>query len=572
MSKKRNTGVPGTGQSDIVELENSTTPVDNASSSPGPIAPVFPDTSKVNLLSQIGKSRNPNSGNDVMNLINVDDFKFQGSPGAQDSSTYYPSQTLSPARIDQQAGRYFASLPLKQGGQVLYPMGLADARRKALEEAAYKNEILNQKKQGESKSFFDQYKMLQGLPAYQDKLDNYFQTEIIDGIFNKAFDKYGKYAVNKLSDPSTPEYQDLVMKYHQYETLTNATKTLDASVTDALKRKKDGETLSQEQEGLISDYYKGNLIYNDKGQVDFSKLLTSPGALKLYDTGWSRMKDLQPFINKDAETIYEKGIDVVGPDGKTKHLTGENGVEFINAVKKNGPPEEKLDQYAQYMADDPNLNQPGLQGAARKDYWKQFVKNNWGNTIEKQLYQIKASGGKGKGAGAHSATDLTWIVDSGYNTLMKTEGKEHVSANGNKYWSNTPAYNFQVNTGNINGEPQYKTIDEIVIMDNGDKFYTLKEEKDPKTGRAPINHPFTNYWNEIIVPTVNKAYGTGASEKLEKLKDYAVTQGNDIADVVGVPYLKKNVGAGGAGPKEGDEQAVQGGTAIYKNGKWVMKQ
>ena len=569
MAKKRNNSIPiGGGDTDIVELENSNSYPADGTSGKGPVVPNnngVLDISKSKLLSQIGRNRTPADGEDPMNLINVEDFQFQGNPAAQDPSTYYPSQSLSPAKIDQQPGRYFASMPLKQGGQVLYPMGLADARKNAIENAAYKNEVLAQKKKNSESTFFDKYKMLQGLPAYQDKLDNYFQTEIIDGVFNKAFDKYGKYAVNRLSDPSTPEYQELIMKYHQYETLTNASKTLDGAVQDALKRKKDGETLSQDQEKLIGDYYQGNLIYNDKGDLDFNKLLTAPGALKLYDTGWSRMKDLQPFIDDDMNSYYEKGIDIVGADGKTKHVDADGSVEFYNLVKEKGLPPEKIDQYAQYLAADPNLSQPGLTGAARIEYWKKFVQNNAGRSIEQSLTQVKQPGkGKGNGAGGNKAGDLTWIIDDVYNSLTKQSGEEQANTFGQKNWVSTPLHDFEMFTGkDDNGKDKFDYIDKFIQTADGKKFYTLKGDAEGQSA-----HPYDNLWNEVLVPSVNKKYGAGAVAILEKFKDHAIEAEKEhpgLTKLLGIPVLK-------TAWKEGDEQAVQGGTAVYKDGKWVMKQ
>ncbi len=194
------------------------------------------------------------------------------------------------------------------------------------------------------------------------------------------------------------------------------------------------------------------------------------------------------------------------------------------------------------------------------------IKKMWGQTIKYNIEKISQEN-KDSGAG-NTNKDLSWVVDAGHNIL----NKQNLTREQGDQFDGTDAYNgLKINKGNDSeGKPQYVTIGRVYVKPDGTIWYATKEQTTSTNNVAVKDlHQIDSIWGDIIEPAAIGTFGTGSSEKLEKLKDYAVQHG--VADELGVPYIPDNSQKQPQAPAQEETKIIGDKTYIKKNGQWYQK-
>lgn len=235
--------------------------------------------------------------NDPMNHISASDYsEITDETGSLRNETYFPGMEASPVNLQFQPGRYFAALPVVSGGQAIYPYGVRDARRKAIEQAAYRSQLEMDKKK---KSVMNAFKMLKGEPQYQALLNDHYKREIFSQI-DETFKKHGKNGASKLNDMSDPDTEALMEKYLEYESFTTGINEIKGTMTELIKEQSKGYVPSAKTWELINKYYDGKMTVDD--------FKTMPQQLRSYQTLDKWVHDNRAVITKAVQTYYENGI------------------------------------------------------------------------------------------------------------------------------------------------------------------------------------------------------------------------------------------------------------------------
>jgi hypothetical protein len=310
--------------------------------------------------------------NDPMNHISASDYsEITDETGALRNETYFPGMEASPVNLQFQPGRYFAALPVVSGGQAIYPYGVRDARRKAIEQAAYRSQLEMDKKK---KSVMNAFKMLKGEPQYQALLNDHYKREIFSQI-DETFKKHGKNGASKLNDMSDPDTEALMEKYLEYESFTTGINEIKGTMTELIKEQSKGYVPSAKTWTLINKYYDGKMTVDD--------FKTMPQQLRSYQTLDKWVHDNRAVITKAVQTYYENGIPVKGKDGKETVLTSKAGSAFINEVKKQFLSGEQLDGIVKTIRYSGSID-PDTSDATIKEYLKSVMPEE----LEYNFHQI----------------------------------------------------------------------------------------------------------------------------------------------------------------------------------------
>lgn len=195
--------------------------------------------------------------------------------GLQD---YYPDIN-TPLQVGTYSGSIVGSNPIFVAGGGYFPMGIVDARKRALERAAS-----NRVKQGEK---IKELMLVPSAEQYQDKMH-----DIGLGIFNK-YGEASNWDYNKLMDMSTPEGRAFNAEYQQYRGNAKRTIKIQKQYDKVLKNWEDGFHVPDHVLKTMEDWNSGMW---EEGMVNDPKLLS-----KL-------QKEMTSYNNvvKDAELIAGK--------------------------------------------------------------------------------------------------------------------------------------------------------------------------------------------------------------------------------------------------------------------------
>ncbi len=308
----------------------------------------------------------------------TDNYKYASTdavsavPDAQNLSTYFPSAVLQQPRMQTMPGRYFGALPVFSGGEFLYPQGVEDARRKAIEDAAFKQAAQLDAKQ---KALNDKFNYLQTNPAYATKLnEEYF------GDFHKSFEDVfntlgRKRAVETLNDPANPITNQLMKKYATYATHINAVKQYEQGVNEAEARVAKGEVLDPATQHLVDQFKSGQMSQQDMA-VGSAYL---PTFLTLADR--AKDIDLTAQIGRQIDDYYMNGL----PDENGKLLKSTDK-EFVGELTKKFLTPEALNTWTDLFMRDPRLSKQYKNPQIIQDYLRSRLPTEVASTVNKKFY------------------------------------------------------------------------------------------------------------------------------------------------------------------------------------------
>lgn len=331
-----------------------------------------PQPVSIPVLSEEPTGKTPDQKK-VSSLLYGDDNKMVADTNPEDS-------LITPVTYQQTAAQSQGHTSVFLGGQVAAPYQLVNK---------YANIAIDKRKNADQ-TMWANFKQLEGKPAWQDNLNDYYTNNIFQGV-NDLKSEYGEEkATMMLNDPSSPERQDLMNKYTKYSALVTASKQMDEAFKDIQTQLGAGKVLPASVMELYNQYSQG---FPGMSEEDaFAKLVALPGQLMTYTTltdaaAGSVIKDK---ISKEVQDVMFNGLDVTNPDGTITHLTENDGDKFFEEVTKNFNTQKTIDDVTEMIQYDDKLN-PDYK--LNTNYIKQYVTDMIPDMVQEQLHIANSTKG-----------------------------------------------------------------------------------------------------------------------------------------------------------------------------------
>lgn len=488
---------------------------------------------------------------------------------------FYPSRN-QPLKVGESPSRYFGGgIPIFVGEGSVFPSAVVAKRQRAMDQAALNAKLYNQKVDANAqKSLEDLYKM-PGDVNYM--YDEDLKKETINGyrsIYQEALTAHGGNklaAINDLRDPNSfhgKKLQDHMVNQKIWENTIN--QITDISAKMHVAQEEHNAYIPPALESAVKEFETGNL--RKANTQDLKKTIFSMHA----------MHDVIPFYNQLLNSVDPSETFGSGKEkGYTVTQVNKDDAYSRALMQIQAQPQIKMG-YAMSVGLPPSATDEQVASAMAENIVKQK-----GRTIQK----IPAdAAGSGDGDGKYIRFVSRPITENSTSTYHHAGGYEiqDITASENSPTEKVKySQFFDPQTGKIehkSGEvqgaitrielvynPETKKVEWMTNVSVPSHNETVEKTATDDKGRK-VTYPET-----ISVP--GKSIMIPYNETSAKVEAYTVDRrGNngfklkkedfDKADQIN---SKINKGSLSVAPKDGDERAVQGGTAIFKNGKWQMK-
>lgn len=244
---------------------------------------------------ELGNLDAVNKFNNMLEQVNKRPINY-GEPalerlGLQD---YYPDIN-TPLQVGTYSGSIVGNNPIFVAGGGYIPVGIIDARRRALERAA-----ANRVKKGEK---LKELMLVDSAEQYQDKINEYGLN-----IFNKYGESVG-WDYNQLMDMSNPTAREFQKEYQNYRANAKRTIAIQKQYEKVLKDLTEGERyVPPHIIGAMEDWQSG--MWNIESLEDPKMLEKIEREMQSYDNMTKDAEDMSKDIQKDQTFFGDVNIPV----------------------------------------------------------------------------------------------------------------------------------------------------------------------------------------------------------------------------------------------------------------------